>query len=431
MVEPDLPGFETMAVHAGVEPDPRTGARTIPIYLSAGFEFEDTAHAASLFNLERPGHIYSRISNPTVAAFEERIAALEGGVGAVATASGQAALVLAITTLMGSGSHIVSSSALYGGTANLFRHTLPRFGIEVTFVAPGDHDGFRAAIRPETRLIFGEIIGNPVMDVLDVASVSSLAHQAGVPLLIDNTLATPYLCRPFEMGADLVLHSATKFISGHGTVIGGVLVDSGAFDWVGSGRFSTLTEPYAPYSGVVFVDEFGPGAFIARARAEGLRDFGACMGPETAFVLIQGLESLAARMDRHVANAVALAGYLGSAPAVAWVRYPSLPDHPDYDLARTMFPKGAGGVMAFAVKGGRDAGRGLIESTRLISHLANLGDARTLIIHPASTTHQQLDASALAAAGIDEGLIRLSAGLEDPTDLIADLARALRASQGK
>ncbi|HUO45543.1 MAG TPA: O-acetylhomoserine aminocarboxypropyltransferase [Acidimicrobiia bacterium] len=431
MVEPDLPGFETMAVHAGVEPDPRTGARTIPIYLSAGFQFEDTAHAASLFNLERPGHIYSRISNPTVAAFEERIAALEGGVGAVATASGQAALVLAITTLMGSGCHIVSSSALYGGTANLFRHTLPRFGIEVTFVTPGDHDGFRAAIRPETRLIFGEIIGNPVMDVLDVANVSSLAHQAGVPLLIDNTLATPYLCRPFEMGADLVLHSATKFISGHGTVIGGVLVDSGAFDWVGSGRFSTLTEPYAPYSGVVFVDEFGPGAFIARARAEGLRDFGACMGPETAFVLIQGLESLAARMDRHVANAVALAGYLESAPAVAWVRYPSLPDHPDYDLARTMFPKGAGGVMAFAVKGGRDAGRGLIESTRLISHLANLGDARTLIIHPASTTHQQLDASALAAAGIDEGLIRLSAGLEDPTDLIADLARALRASQGK
>jgi O-acetylhomoserine (thiol)-lyase len=429
-VEPDLPGFETLAVHAGVEPDPRTGARTVPIYLSAGFVFEDTDHAASLFNLERPGHIYSRISNPTVAAFEERMAALEGGVGAVATASGQAALVLAVTTLLGSGGHIVSSSALYGGTANLFRHTLPRFGVEVSFVAPHDLDGYRAAIRPQTRLLFGEIIGNPVMEVLDLESVAAVAHQAGLPLLVDNTLASPYLCRPFEFGADLVLHSATKFISGHGTVIGGVLVDSGRFDWAGSGRFPTLTDPYQPYNGVVFVDEFGPAAFIARARAEGLRDFGACMSPETAFFLIQGLESLAARMDRHVANTLRVAEFLAAAPEVAWVRYPGLAGDPSGPLAARLLPKGAGSVLAFAVKGGREAGRRLIEGLRLITHLANLGDARTLVIHPASTTHQQLDAAGLAAAGIDEGLVRLSVGLEDPEDVIADLRRGLRASSG-
>jgi O-acetylhomoserine (thiol)-lyase len=428
MVEPDLPGFETLAVHAGVEADPRTGARTIPIYLSAGFVFEDTDHAASLFNLERPGHIYSRISNPTVAAFEERMAVLEGGVGAVATASGQAALVLAVVTLMGSGGHIVSSSALYGGTANLFRHTLPRFGINTTFVAPSDLDGFRASITDQTRLVFGEIIGNPVMDLLDLEKVAEVAHQAGVPLLIDNTLATPYLCRPVEFGADLVLHSTTKFISGHGTVIGGVLVDGGTFKW--GSRFETLTTPYPPYHNVVFSEEFGPAAFIARARAEGLRDFGACMSPETAFRLLEGLESLAARMDRHLANTAAVADFLLEAPEVRWVRYPSLPDDPGFELSRRLLPRGAGAVLAFAVEGGRAAGARLIEATRLISHLANLGDARSLIIHPASTTHQQLDTASLEAAGIDEGLVRLSVGLEDPADIIADLKRALRASQG-
>lgn len=429
MVEPDLPGFETLAVHAGVRPDPATGAPTIPVYFSAGFVFEDTDHAAALFNLERPGHIYARISNPTVAAFEERMAALEGGVGAVATASGQAALVLAITTLMNAGSHIVSSAALYGGTANLFRNTLPRFGISVTFVAPDEPGAFRKAITPDTRLFFGETIGNPVMDVLDVEAVAAIGHEHGIPLLVDNTLASPYLCRPFEFGADLVLHSATKFISGHGTVIGGVLVDSGKFDWAGSGRFPNLTEPYLPYNGVVFLDEFGPAAFIARARAEGLRDFGACMGPETAFFLILGLESLAARMDRHVANARQLVEYLTTAPEVAWVRFPELASHPQHELASRMFPRGAGSVLAFAVKGGRDAGKRLIESTQLVSHVANLGDARSLIIHPASTTHQQLDAAGLAAAGIDEGLVRLSVGLEDPADVIADLTRALKLSQ--
>lgn len=429
MVEPDLPGFETLAVHAGVRPDPATGAPTIPVYYSAGFVFEDTDHAASLFNLERPGHIYTRISNPTVAAFEERVAALEDGVGAVATASGQAALVLAITTLMNAGSHIVSSAALYGGTANLFRNTLPRFGITTTFVPPDQPEAFHRAITPKTRLLFGETIGNPVMDVLDIEAVAAIGHEQGVPLLVDNTLASPYLCRPFEFGADLVLHSATKFISGHGTVIGGVLVDSGRFDWSSSGRFPNLTEPYVPYNGVVFVDEFGPAAFIARARAEGLRDFGACMSPETAFFLILGLESLASRMDRHVTNARRVVDYLIQAPEVAWVRYPELADHPQHDTACRQFSRGAGSVMAFAVKGGREAGRRLIESTQLVLHVANLGDARSLIIHPASTTHQQLDAAGLAAAGIDEGLVRLSVGLEDPADVIADLSRALRLSQ--
>lgn len=427
--QPEQPGFDTLAVHAGVRPDPTTGARTVPIYLTAGFVFEDTDHAASLFNLERPGHIYSRISNPTIAALEERVAALEGGVGAVATASGQAALVLAITTLMGSGGHIVSASAVYGGTANLFRNTLPRFGITTTFVPTHDHDGFRQAITADTRLLFGETVGNPAMDVLDVEAVAEVAHENGLPLLVDNTFPTPYLCRPFSYGSDLVLHSATKFLAGHGAVIGGVLVDSGRFDWEGSGRFPTLTEPYPPYHGVVFSREFGPSAFSARARAEGLRDFGACMSPETAFRILQGIESLPARMDRHLLNAGMIASFLESAAEVAWVRYPGNDSHPQRSLAKRLMPKGSGGVMAFAVKGGREAGRKFIESLEIFSHLANVGDTRSLVIHPASTTHQQLDDEGLAAAGIDQGLVRLSVGLEDPVDLIGDLRRALVASQ--
>jgi O-acetylhomoserine (thiol)-lyase len=401
----------------------------MPIYLTAGFVFDDTDHAASLFNLERPGHIYSRISNPTVAALEERMAALEGGVGAVATASGQAAAVLAVVTLMGSGGHIVSSSSVYGGTANLFRHTLPRFGITTSFVHPDDHDGFKAAITPATRLVFGETIGNPVMDLLDLEAVSAIAHEAGIPLLVDNTFATPYLCRPFEHGADLVLHSATKFLGGHGAVIGGVLIDHGGFDWEVSGRFPTLTEPYAPYGNVVFTEEFGPGAFIARARAEGLRDFGAALGPETAFRILQSIESLPARMDRHVANARQVADFLGGASEVEWVRYPGAPGHPQPELAGRLLPRGGGGILSFAVKGGRQAGRRLIESLQIFSHLANVGDTRSLVIHPASTTHQQLDDEGLAVAGIDQGLVRISVGLEDPVDLIADLRQALAASQ--
>jgi O-acetylhomoserine (thiol)-lyase len=402
----------------------------MPIYLTAGFVFEDTEHAASLFNLERPGHIYSRISNPTVAAFEERMASLEGGVGAVATASGQAALALAVMTLVGAGGHLVCSAAVYGGTANLLRVTLPRFGITTTFVPSDDLDGIKAAILPETGAVIAETIGNPGMSVIDQPRVAEIAHEAGVPLLIDNTFATPYLCRPFDHGADLVIHSATKFLAGNGSVIGGVLVDSGRFDWKSSGRFPGLTEPYAPYHDVVFTDEFGPAAFIARARAEGLRDFGACLAPETAFRLLQSIESLPARMDRHLANTHRIVDFLAAAPEVERVLYPGRPDHPDYEVANRLLPRGAGAVFAFTVKGGREAGARFIESVRLFSHLANVGDSRSLVIHPASTTHQQLDAEGLAMAGVDPGMVRMSVGLESPDDLIADLRRGLRSSQG-
>jgi O-acetylhomoserine (thiol)-lyase len=402
----------------------------MPIYLTAGFVFEDTEHAASLFNLERPGHIYSRISNPTVAAFEERMASLEGGVGAVATASGQAALALAVMTLVGAGGHLVCSAAVYGGTANLLRVTLPRFGITTTFVPSDDLDGIKAAILPETGAVIAETIGNPGMSVIDQPRVAEIAHEAGVPFLIDNTFATPYLCRPFDHGADLVIHSATKFLAGNGSVIGGVLVDSGRFDWKSSGRFPGLTEPYAPYHDVVFTDEFGPAAFIARARAEGLRDFGACLAPETAFRLLQSIESLPARMDRHLANTHRIVDFLAAAPEVERVLYPGRLDHPDYEVANRLLPRGAGAVFAFTVKGGREAGARFIESVRLFSHLANVGDSRSLVIHPASTTHQQLDAEGLAMAGVDPGMVRMSVGLESPDDLIADLRRGLRSSQG-
>jgi O-acetylhomoserine (thiol)-lyase len=429
MVKPDRPGFDTMTIHAGARPDPTTGARVTPVYRSASFVFDDTAHAAALFNLEVPGHIYSRISNPTVSVFEERMAALEGGVGAVATASGQAALHLAIVTLMGHGGHIVSSSALYGGTVNLLMHTLPRFGIETTFVDPRDHDALAAAIRPETRLVIAETIGNPTMVVLDIPAVAGIAHAAGIPLLIDNTFASPYLCRPFEWGADLVFHSATKFICGHGTVVGGVLVDGGRFDWESSGRFPTLTEPYAAYHDIDFSDEFGPAAFVARARSEGLRDFGASMGPDAASQMIQGLETLHVRMQRHVANTRRVVEFLAESDAVEWVSYPELASHPDRSLSERLLPKGAGAVFSFGVKGGREAGRRFIESMELFSHLANVGDLRSLVIHPGSTTHQQMTDAQLREAGIGEEMIRVSVGLEDPDDLIADLNRGLRASQ--
>ncbi|MGH8957904.1 MAG: O-acetylhomoserine aminocarboxypropyltransferase [Acidimicrobiia bacterium] len=429
MTQPDNPGFETRAVHAGVKADPATGARLMPIYLTAGFVFEDTEHAASLFNLERPGHIYSRMSNPTVAAFEERMASLEGGVGAVATASGQAALALAVMTLVGAGGHLVCSAAVYGGTANLLRVTLPRFGISTTFVPSDDLDGIKAAIGPETGAVIAETIGNPGMSVIDQPKVAEIAHEAGVPLLIDNTFATPYLCRPFDHGADLVIHSATKFLAGNGSVIGGVLVDSGRFDWKSSERFPGLTEPYAPYHDVVFTDEFGPAAFIARARAEGLRDFGACLAPETAFRLLQSIESLPARMDRHLANTDRIVEFLAAAPEVERVLYPGRTDHPDYEIAQLLLPRGAGAVLAFTVKGGKEAGARFIEGVRLFSHLANVGDSRSLVIHPASTTHQQLDAEGLRMSGVDPGMVRMSVGLESPDDLIADLRRGLRSSQ--
>ncbi len=421
--------FDTLSLHAGQHPDSATRARATPIYQTASYVFQDAEHAASIFNIERTGHVYSRISNPTNAVLEERMSALEGGVGAIATASGQAAFHLALATLVSSGSHIVSSQSIYGGSHNLLSYTLPRFGIETTFVHPRDTDAIRNAIRPNTRVIFGEVVGNPGCEILDVPKVSEIAHAHGLPLIIDSTFTTPYLCKPFELGADIVFHSATKFLSGHGIVIGGVLIDSGKFDWLQSDKFPTLTEPYDGFHGLNFAEEFGPAAYITRARKEGARDFGACMSPTTAFYVLQGLETLPLRMARHIANTREIVEFLNSHSAVDWVSYPELPSHPDHDLARHQLPKGAGAVFAFGLKGGRPAGHRLIEKLKLFSHLANVGDAKSLVIHPASTTHHRMDADALAAAGISEGLVRLSVGLEDPEDLIADLDAGLKAAQ--
>jgi O-acetylhomoserine (thiol)-lyase len=420
--------FDTLALHAGQQPDPVTGARAVPIYQTTSYVFRDVEHAASLFNLEVGGHIYSRISNPTVAVLEERVAALEKGTGALAVASGQAALHIGIATLMGQGGHIVASASLYGGSRNMMGLTLPRFGINTTFVDPRDLDGMRRAIRPETRLVFGETIGNPGGEVLDLPAVAQIAHDAGVPLMIDNTFASPALCNPLEHGADLVMHSATKFIGGHGLAIAGVLVDAGRFDWRASGKFPTLTEPYAGYHGIDFAAEFGPQAFIMRARAEGLRDFGPALSPQNAFYLLQGLETLPLRMRQHVANARRIAEFLAGNPAVERVLYPDLPSHPDHALAKKLLPRGSGAIFAFDLKGGREAGKRFIERLRLFSHLANVGDAKSLVIHPASTTHAQLTAEQLAATGIGEGMVRLSVGLEDAGDLIDDLTPALRAA---
>ena len=421
------PAFDTLALHAGAAPDPATGARAVPIHLSTSFVFDSSDHAAALFNMERAGHVYSRISNPTNAVLEERIAALDGGTGAIATASGQAALHLAVATIAGAGSHVVASSALYGGSHNLLHYTLARFGIETTFVPPRDIDGWRAAIRPNTRLLFGETLGNPGLDVLDIPSVASVAHDARVPLLVDATFTTPWLLQPFAHGADLLFHSATKFLSGHGTVVGGLLVDSGAFDWDASGRFPELSEPYAGFHGMVFTEESTTSAFLLRARREGLRDFGACMSPHTAWLILQGIETLPLRMERHVANTRKVVQFLASQPLVASVAYPELESHPDHALARRLLPRGCGAVFSFDLAGGRAAGRAFIEALKIFSHLANVGDCRSLVIHPASTTHFRMDDAALARAGIGPGTIRLSIGLEDADDLLDDLGRALKA----
>jgi O-acetylhomoserine (thiol)-lyase len=429
MPAPKPPAFETLSLHAGQHPDPLTRARAVPIYQTTSYVFDDADHAAGLFNLERAGHIYTRISNPTTAVLEERLAALEDGVGAVCTASGMAAMHLAIATLLNAGDHVVASASLYGGTINLLTHTLPRFGIRTTFVKPRDLAGFRAAIGERTRLLIAETIGNPGLEVLDIPKVAEIAHAAGLPLLVDNTFATPYLCRPLTLGADVVMHSITKWIGGHGIAIGGAIVDGGRFDWQASNKFPTLTQPYAGYHGIVFAEEFGPSAFVMRARAEGLRDFGACLSPANAFHLLQGVETLPLRMERHMANTAAVLDFLSNNPAVDWVLHPSLATHPDHGLARAVMPRGAGSIVSFGIKGGRTAGRKFIEAVRLASHLANVGDAKTLVIHPASTTHQQMDAAALAVAGVGEELIRISVGLEAASDIIEDLAQALRASQ--
>ena len=423
------PGFDTLALHAGAAPDPATGARAVPIHLTTSFVFESSDHAAALFNLERAGHVYSRISNPTNAVLEQRVSALEGGIGAISTASGQAALHLSIATLMGAGSHIVASTALYGGSQNLLHYTLRRFGIETTFVKPGDIDGWRAAVRPNTKLFFGETVGNPGLDVLDIATVSAVAHEAGVPLLVDSTLTSPWLIKPFDHGADLVYHSATKFLSGHGTVIGGIVVDSGNFDWDRSGKFPELTEPYAGFHNMVFSEESTVGAFLLRARREGLRDFGACLSPHSAWLILQGIETLSLRMERHMSNTQKIVEFLASQAFVSRVGHPLLESHPSYALAQKLLPRGAGSVFSFDLKGSREQGKTFVESLKVFSHLANVGDCRSLVIHPASTTHFRMSDEALAAGGITQGTIRLSIGLEDPDDLIDDLKRALKTAE--
>src|SRR5438132_1168771 len=429
---PERCHFVPLTLHAGARPDSATGVRATPIYQTASFVFPDSDYAAALFNMERAGHVYSRISNPTCAVLEERISALEGGVGAIAVASGQAALHLAIATLLGAGSHIVASRSLYGGSHNLLDFTLPRFGIETSFVDPRNLDQWRAAIRPETRLLFGETLGNPGLEVLDIPRIAALAHEHELPLLVDSTFTTPYLMRPFDHGADLVYHSATKFLSGHGVVIGGLLIDSGRFDWVSSGKsagkFPTLTEPYAGFHDMVFADESTTAAFLLRARREGIRDFGACMAPMTAFQILQGIETLPLRMQRHVDNTRRILAFLAAHELVGSVGYPAVPEHPDRALARALLPRGCGAVFSFSIRGTREQGRKFIESLKIFSHLANVGDAKSLVIHPASTTHFRVSAEGLSAAGITEGTIRLSVGLEDADDLIEDLSRALYAA---
>ena len=423
------PGFDTLSLHAGTQPDPATGARAVPIHLTTSFVFESSDHAASLFNLERPGHVYSRISNPTNAVLEQRVSALEGGVGAIAVSSGQAALHLSIATLMGAGSHIVASTALYGGSQNLLYYTLARFGIETTFVKPGDIDGWKAAVRPNTKLFFGETVGNPGLDVLDMPTISQIAHEAGVPLLVDSTLTSPWLIQPFKHGADIVYHSATKFLSGHGTVVGGVVVDGGSFDWEKSGKFPELTEAYDGFHNMVFSEESTTGAFLLRARREGLRDFGACISPHTAWLILQGIETLPLRMERHMRNTEKVVQFLASHPLVSRVGHPMLESHSSHELAKKLLPRGAGSVFSFDIAGNRNQGKKFIETLKVFSHLANVGDCRSLVIHPASTTHFRMTDEALAQAGIGQGTIRLSIGLEDADDLIDDIKRALKAAE--
>ena len=420
-------GFATRSLHAGHTPDKASLARAVPIYQSTSFVFENSAHAADLFALQKFGNIYSRIMNPTTDVFEQRVAALEGGAAGLATSSGQAAQFLAITSLMGPGDEMVAASTLYGGTYTQFDVSFRRLGIDVKFVEPDDPGNFRKAITPKTRAIYGETIANPRMNVLDIAKVAEIAHDAGVPLIIDNTMASPYLCRPIEYGADIVVHSATKFLGGHGTSIGGVIVDSGKFPW--SDKYPAITQPSPGYHGMKFYDVFGPIAFIIKVRVEGLRDFGPCMSPFNSFLFIQGIETLAYRMEAHSRNALAVAEWLGTNPAVTWVKYPGLKNSPYYGLSQKYLPKGQGSIVTFGIKGGAEAGRKLIDAVKIFSHLANLGDAKSLIIHPATTTHQQLNDEQQADAGVSKDLVRISVGIEDVDDLIWDLDQAIAASQ--
>lgn len=417
-------GFETLALHAGQQPDPTTGSRAAPIYQTTSYQFNDTDHAARLFGLKEFGNIYTRIMNPTTDVLEQRIAALEGGVGALALASGQAAETLAILNLAGAGDNIISSTDLYGGTYNLFRHTLPKIGITTRFVDARDYDGFRKAIDGRTKAFFLELVGNPKLDILNLEQISAIAHEQGVPVIVDATTATPYLCRPFDWGADIVIHSATKYIGGHGTSIGGLIVDSGKFDWT-NGRFSEFTEPDPSYHGLVYSQAFGNLSYIVKVRVQGLRDIGAALSPFNSFLFLQGLETLSLRMERHSQNALSVAKYLKEHSKVEWVNYPGLPEHPTYELAQKYMPRGQSGILGFGVKGGRAAGKQFIEGLQLFSHLANIGDAKSLAIHPATTTHSQLTPEEQGLTGVTDDYVRLSVGLETIDDILADLDQAL------
>ncbi len=423
--------FETLAVHAGQEIDPTTRSRAVPIYQTTSYGFRDTEHAANLFSLKEFGNIYTRLMNPTSDVFEKRIAALEGAPAALATSSGQAATTYSILNIAGAGDEIVSSTSLYGGTYNLFAHTLPKLGITVKFVDTGNPENLRAAITDKTKAVYAETIGNPKGDVLDIAAVAAIAHEHGIPLIVDNTFPSPYLLRPIEHGADIVVHSATKFIGGHGTSIGGVIVDGGKFDWKASGKFPGLTEPDPSYHGVVYTDAVGPIAYIIKARVQLLRDMGAAISPFNSFMLLLGLETLHLRMERHSSNALKTAQFLEKHEAVDWVNYPGLKSHPSYELAQKYMPKGQGAILTFGIKGGIEAGRKVIDAVKLFSHLANVGDSKSLIIHPASTTHQQLGEQEQLSAGVTPGLIRLSIGTEAIDDILYDLDQAIRASQNE
>lgn len=422
-------GFRTRSLHAGGTPDAGTGARAVPIFQTTSFVFENTADAATLFALQKYGNIYSRIGNPTVAAFEERMASLEGGLGAVATSSGQAAEFLTFAALAGAGDHIVASSALYGGTVTQLDVTLRRFGVDTTFVQSDDPADFAAAIQDNTKLVFTEVVSNPSSAVADIAGLAEVAHAAGVPLIVDATTVTPFLCRPIEYGADIVIHSATKFLGGHGTTLGGVIIDAGTFNW-GNGRFPTMTEPVPSYGGIKWWDNFGEYGFLTKLRVEQLRDIGPSLAPHSAFLLLQGVETLAQRMTEHVANARAVADWLEADPRVAWVSYSGLPGHRNHDRAVKYTPRGPGAVFSFGINGGFAAAESFINNVQLLSHLANIGDSRTLVIHPASTTHQQLNDEQLIAAGVPADLVRLSVGLEDIDDILWDIDQALTIATG-
>ncbi len=419
-------GFETLALHGGQEPDPSTNARAVPIYQTTSYTFDDADHAADLFGLRQFGNIYTRIMNPTTDVFEKRVAALEGGVGALAFSSGSSAVTFSILNIAGSGDHIVSANSLYGGTYNLFVHTLPRFGLEIDLVDPADPEAFRRALKPNTKLLYAETVGNPKLDTLDIDAVAAIAHEAGIPLIVDNTMPTPYLIKPIDHGADIVVHSATKFIGGHGTSIGGVVVDGGKFDWAQNDKFPGLVGPDASYHGLKFYEALGPIAYVIKLRVSLLRDVGAALSPFNSFLFLQGLETLHLRMERHSTNAYAVARFLEEHPKVGWVSYPGLECHPSHELAKKYHYRGLyGAIIGFGIVGGREAGRRFVESTRLLSHLANIGDAKSLVIHPATTTHSQLSSEEQLLTGVTDDFVRLSIGIESVEDIVADIEQAL------